>query len=158
MRKLALVLTGLCLVLSSFAAVEPPVSSNPPLKASEIYFPIGKNGELISLMELATIKPREMQKFTGKKMKFFDRIGFKMAQKKLRESIDRDGTFNKKKVKKMMKKFQNGGSGFHIGGFALGFLLGLIGVLIAYLINDDLKSTRVKWAWIGWAAWVVILI
>ena len=47
---------------------------------------------------------------------------------------------------------------FNLGGFALGFLLGLIGVLIAYLINDDKKSDRVKWAWIGLAAWIVILI
>jgi len=31
----------------------------------------------------------------------------------------------------------------------LGFLLNLVGVLIAYLIKDDYKSNRVKWAWIG---------
>ncbi len=34
--------------------------------------------------------------------------------------------------------------------------MGLIGVLIAYLINDDNKSNRVKWAWIGFGAFVVI--
>jgi hypothetical protein len=38
----------------------------------------------------------------------------------------------------------------------LGFLLGLIGVLIAYLIKDDKKRNRVKWAWLGLLAWVVI--
>ena len=47
-------------------------------------------------------------------------------------------------------------SGFHLGGFALGFLIGPIGVLIAYLIDDDKKRNRVKWAWIGLIAWVVI--
>jgi hypothetical protein len=40
--------------------------------------------------------------------------------------------------------------------FALGFLLGLIGLLIAYLINDDYKHNRVKWAWIGFGIVVVL--
>ena len=55
-----------------------------------------------------------------------------------------------------MKK-RGDGEGFQAGGFFLGFLLGLIGVLITYLINDDQKRNRVKWAWIGFAIWIGIL-
>ena len=102
-----------------------------------------------------------VEKITGKKMKFFDRVGFKIAQKKLRSSINHDGTLNSKKLEKNFRKMADGG-GFHLGGFALGFLLGLIGVLVAYLLNDDLKSSRVKWAWLGLLAgfvfWLLIFV
>ncbi len=72
----------------------------------------------------------------------------------MKRGINKDGVVTGKKMKKM---FAAGGeTGFHVGGFALGFLVGLIGVLIAYLINDDYKRNRVKWAWIGFGVFVVI--
>ena len=85
---------------------------------------------------------------------------FKVAQKKLRHTINGDGTVNEKRAA-LFAREMDGTSGFHLGGFALGFLLLPIGVLIAYLINDDKKANRVKWAWIGLAAgvliWVVVV-
>lgn len=155
MRKITLLFTALCFVASSFAAF---TLETPPLKASEVYITVGKNGEKISLMDLSRMKVKDLQELTGNKMKFFDKVGFKIAQKKLRESINNDGTFSQKKMQKYFKRASDGTTGFHIGGFALGFLLGLIGVLIAYLINDDKKSNRTKWAWIGLGVVVVIFI
>ncbi|MBL7758077.1 MAG: hypothetical protein JNL59_11815 [Chitinophagaceae bacterium] len=160
MKKLLLLLVLGALSLSTYAITEPAktVPGKKALKATEVYLPIGKNKELVSVYELSRMSPRELQKLTGKKMGFFDKIGFKISQKKLRSSINPDGTFNSKRVNKYFKKMESGETGFHIGGFALGILLGLIGVLIAYLINDDKKRNRVKWAWIGWGVWVLILI
>ena len=131
-------------------------TAKPPLKASEIYFPLGKSGELISLQDLSVIKIKEFETLTGKKMKFFDKVGFKLSQNKLRNSINLDGTFSRKKVEKYFRKMADGTTGFHSGGFFLGLLVGLIGVIIAYIIKDEKKKNRVKWAWIGWAVWVVI--
>lgn len=159
MRRFLLLCVAVGMTVASFAAFTLTKPAKPtPLKASEMYLPLGKGGELVSLMDLSRMKIKEYQQLTGKKMKLFEKIGFKAAQKQLKNSINRDGTFNSKKMERYLKKSSMVGEGFHIGGFALGFLLGLIGVLIAYLINDDLKSTRVKWAWIGLAAWIVILI
>ncbi len=99
----------------------------------------------------------ESQNLTGKKMKFADRLMFKMGQGKLKRSINHDGTITSDKITKLVSaKGTDMTSGFHLGGFALGLLLSLIGVLIAYLINDDLKPSRVKWAWIGAAIGLVI--
>lgn len=152
MRKIILLLTGLFILASSYA------TSNvikPKLKASEIFFPVGNTGQKISLLELSQIKVKDLQTLTGRKMDVFDKASFTMAQKKVRKMINRDGTIDSKKLEKYMKG-KAGETGFHLGGFALGFLLGPIGVLIAYLLNDDYKSNRVKWAWIGFAAGVII--
>jgi hypothetical protein len=46
-------------------------------------------------------------------------------------------------------------SDFNIGGFVLGLLLGIIGVLIAYLIGD---RSVIKWSWLGFAIWFVVLL
>jgi hypothetical protein len=83
---------------------------------------------------------------------------FKVEQRKLKNSFNEEGMVKNKKLDKYLKKSsKNGGAGFHLGGFALGFLLGLIGVLIAYLaFKDDKKKDRVKWAWIGTAVVVAI--
>jgi hypothetical protein len=86
-------------------------------------------------------------------MKFFDRLAFKTAQKKLRDNINSNSAFkNENLVNPFTKEIKGKGGG--LGGFVLGSLLGPIGVLIAYLINDDHKKNRVKWAWIGLIAFI----
>ena len=131
--------------------------SSLPKKASEVYIPIGTTGKQISLLDLSKIDIKQFENISGRHLKFFDRLGFKIAQKKLRNSINADGTIENKKLNKFLDQGDHS-TGFHLGGFALGFLVGLIGVLIAYLINDDYKKNRVKWAWIGFGIYVVLLI
>jgi len=149
----------LALVATFFVAYSTSYSNEkPPVKANEVFLPIGKSGQMISLQDLSVIKVKEFEALTGKKMKLVDKIGFSITQKQLQKSINSDGTFNKKKFQKLFDKYAEGSGGFHAGGFFLGLLLGLIGVLIAYLIKDDKKRNRVKWAWIGWAVWLVIVL
>lgn len=158
MKKILFLFVALTTVASSFAVgnlVVPPVEKKPKVLASEVFIPIGKGGQKISLLELSELKVKELENLTGEKMKLADKVGFKIAQNKLRNSINPDGSFNNRKMDKMAAKAIDG-SGFHLGGFALGFLLTIIGVLIAYLINDDKKAQRVKWAWIGFAAGLVL--
>ena len=151
MKKLLFLSTAVLILSASFASTTP---IKPRLKASEIMVPIG-NGLKISVLDLSRISIKEVQELRGEKMKFADRLAFKAAQKKLRNNINPDGTLDNRLVKNL-KKAEGEGGGFHLGGFALGFLLGLIGVLIAYIINDDLKKTRVKWAWIGFVVFLAI--
>lgn len=155
--KRTLILLALSVMLSSAFALDPVKPANQPLKASAIMIPIGNTGKTISLEALAHITPKEYAQLANKRMNFFERAGFSLGQKKLRNSIREDGTLNSKKLQKMAAKM-DGEYGFHLGGFALGFFVGLIGVLIAYLINDDYKSNRVKWAWIGFGTFVVLYI
>jgi hypothetical protein len=150
-----LILIGTCAV--SFASGNSliiPSKIVPVKKASEVFVPIGKSGQKISLQDLSNIKVNDFEKITGQKMKLAEKVGFKLTQRQLRKSINADGTINNNRLNKFLSRYEEGG--FHFGGFALGFFLGLIGVLIAYLINDDKKHDRVKWAWLGLAVIVVL--
>jgi len=147
---------SLLIVVFAFATVHAFTSVTPtgPL-ATEVMLPIGKTGKTISLAELATISPKSFSELSGNKMNLVEKAAFKLSQKQLKKCINNDGTINSKKLAKFTKKADGGG--FHLGGFALGFLLGLIGVLIAYVaFNDDYKSQRIKWAWLGVAAALVL--
>lgn len=152
MKKFLALCMALLILSQSFASFTVPV---PPKKASEIFVPVGKQGKKISLLTLSQISIREFEQQAGYDLKLMDKVTFKLAQRDLRKTINPDGTFSNKKVQKFLKWF-GGETGFHVGGFALGFLLGLIGVLIAYLINDDYKKNRTKWAWIGLVSFLVI--
>jgi len=159
MKQLLTLLIALAVFTTSFAGASTVIlpKKNPKLNANEVFIPVGKNGEKISLLDLSQMKVKDLEAVTGRKMKLVDKIGFKIAQKQLRSSINADGSINNKNLDRLASKPVDG-SNFNLGGFALGLLLGLIGILIAYLINDDKKSARVKWAWIGFAIWIVILI
>jgi len=94
-------------------------------------------------------------------MSFIEKAGFRATQHKLRMNINYDGTVNSKRLAKRLNNAEDAASGFHLGGFALGLLLSLIGVLIAYLLPGDAQASRTKWAWIGAALsviWIIILI
>ncbi len=138
----------LVFITSSFANFS---LTEPPKKASDVFVTLNKNGDQISLQDLSQVRVSDFELVSGKKMNVADKISFKIAQRELRQAINTDGTLNGKQLNKIANKMADGSSGFNIGGFALGFLLSLIGVLIAYVISDDEKAARTKWAWIGFA-------
>lgn len=144
MKKVLALFTALAVFVSSFATA---FVTAPPKHASEIMLPVGKSGLKISLLDLSRISVKDYQTVSGKKMSVADKLGFKLGQRELRKSIHPDGTLDEKRMGKAFKKMAAGD--FSIGGFALGFFLFLLGVLIAYIISDDNKAARTKWAWIG---------
>lgn len=147
MKRVLLLFVTILFTTASFSTVS--ILPTTTLNAKNVFLPIGNTGKKISLMELTRISQTDLENLTGRKMNFFEKLSFKTGQRKLKKAIAADGTFTKKKLAKFFAKGGDGDTGFHLGGFALGFFLNLIGVLIAYLINDDYKRNRVKWAWIG---------
>ena len=134
MRKVFTLLVTLIIVGDSFASVN---VIEPKINSAQIFFPIKKTGRQISLLELSKINWKDFQILTGRKMNLFNRIEFKIVQKKLRNSID---SGNNREIKKIIN-YSEQRSDFDFVGFALGFFLFPIGVLIAYLINDDKKKS-----------------
>ena len=153
MKKILFLLAAFVIVQTVGAAIAPSAK----IKASEAMIPLGNTGKSISMQELSMISVKDFEQMTGKKMNSVNTAMFRAAQKKIRHSIDKDGNIKNKKIEKLYKK--HGGdvtSGFNIGGFALGFFLSIIGVLIAYLIHTDDDANFRKWAWIGAAVSLVI--
>ena len=132
------------------------IITSPAVKASEIEIQIGNTGKSINLWDFSVISLKDFQQLTGKKLKLSEKIAFKLAQRKIRHSINNDGTINNKLFKRAYKKRLFNDHEFSFGGFALGFFLSLIGVLIAYLINDDYSSDRRYWAWRGFLSGLLL--
>lgn len=133
-----------------------PPASKQPLKASEVYLPVGNTGGFISLLDLSKISIKDFETLTGKKMRFIDKINFKIGQRQLKNNINYDGTLSKKSIEKYLAKPVEGGHVFSLGGLLLGLFLSLLGVLIAYVITGPDKKSRITWAWIGAAISFVI--
>lgn len=158
MKKITAFCFFVIIVGTSVASIEKPALMLPEPNAFEIMIPIGKTGKLLSLKELSTMNRSTLETITGKKMGFFERVAFNRAQKRLQKGIRSDGSISDKKLSKFFGKKQIGKTeGFHGLGFILGFALGAIGLVLAYLINDDEdKKNRVKWAWIGFGTSLVL--
>ena len=148
---LYLVLAVLCTTSYSFSKPTSVPESHFPINSREVYIPVGNTGQLISLMDLSQISVKDFGKLSGKKMKFADKVKFKVGQRELRKKINEDGTFNSKKFENYFEASQKGLlTGISWAGLALGLFLNIIGVLIAYLITSkEGNRSMIKWAWIG---------
>lgn len=94
-----------------------------------------------ALMEkVVKMSVKDYEALRGKKMNFTDRLTFKIVKARFAKKLGMGGDYDSE--------------GFRFGGFILGFLLGLIGVLGAYIFSKD-RNFR-KWTWIGWGAFVAI--
>ena len=155
MKKLLACVLLLAFTAQSFAATVLPSETPKALKnAKEIMIPVGKTGKTISMYELAKISTADFEKLSGKSFSKKEHNRFVKAQKQLNKSINTEGVITNKRLARAMA----GDTGFHLGGFALGFL-GLLGVLLAYVaFNDENKQNRIKWAWIGFGTFVLLYI
>jgi hypothetical protein len=136
----------------SFSKPTSDPESRFPLNSREVFITVGNTGHLISLMDLSQISVKDFENLSGKKMKFADKVKFKLGQRELRKKINEDGTFNSKQLENYLNASQKKGLLMNISwaGLALGLFLSLIGVLIAYLITSkEGNPSMIKWAWIG---------
>jgi hypothetical protein len=162
MKKIILSFFGIVLSMLVLASTTPEKRQLPEerLNAKLIQIPIGNSGKYISLYKLSTLGRTELEAITGKKMTMGERLAFNKTKKRLAKGIEADGTIKDKKILKAFGRDDKDRSrGFHFGGFALGFILGIIGVVLAYVIDDtDEKKNRVKWSWIGFGIRTILVI
>ncbi len=153
MKKFLITLL-LFLYFGNIQAAVPSFPGNP--HAASIFFPVGKEGKKISLLELSTISGKSLEELTGNKMNRWERMAFKSSQRKIKKGVNENGEITSKKLLKLFDEPKT--TTFNGGGLALGLLLGFLGVLIAYLIKDEASKSRQKWAWIGLGINVVLSI
>ena len=99
-------------------------------------------------INLATFKVKDYEMMTGKKMHFKEKIVFFFAKRALArasKTVEADTLQNQ--VRMDMNDFS-------LGGFLLGLIFGLLGVLIALLFGGN----AVKWALRGFLVWLILLL
>ena len=109
----------------------------------------------VTVDALVKMNGREFAEVIGHKLSLKEKIVFRIAQRELRKEIKREGIQSDATLD-VQQMMADGEKNFYFGGFILGLLLGLIGVLIAYLMKKD--KAFIRSAWIGWGAWVVLLV
>ncbi len=104
----------------------------------------------MTVQDFLSLTPKKYAELTGKKLTLSQKISLKMAQARVKKLA-------KKNKDLQVMSFAQGidTTDFSIGGFILGLLLGVIGVLIAYLIGDQ---AVIKWSWFGFAVWGIIVL
>lgn len=109
----------------------------------------------VTVDALVKMNSREFAEVIGHKLSLKEKIVFRIAQRELRKEIKREGIQSDATLD-VQQMMADGEKNFYFGGFILGLLLGLIGVLIAYLMKKD--KAFIRSTWIGWGAWVVLLV
>jgi hypothetical protein len=104
----------------------------------------------MTVKQFLALTPKEYEKLSGKKLSISQKVSLKLAQAKVKKMAKQNKQIDLYKMNAGVDT-----TDFSIGGFVLGLLLGIIGVLIAYLIGD---RSVIKWSWIGFAIWVGIVL
>ena len=106
----------------------------------------------ILVKQFLSLTPKKYYELTGRQMNLSQKISLRLAQYKIKRMIKKGKQVD---LAAMSKGIDT--SDFNVMGFVLGLVLNLIGVLIAYLI-DDSDASLIKWAWIGAGIQAVIIL
>lgn len=141
-RKLICFLILFAFSTSLFSAVLP--GGKEP-NASEVMIPLMYSNKNITLADFMNLSPFGYKALTGTRLGLKHGIELKMTQKQLKQVIRIDGTVDVKAlIKASEEPFR-----FHIGGFLLGFFLGIIGVIITLFFKDANRKSRLYSSLIG---------
>jgi hypothetical protein len=143
LRRLSILTIALLILTAPSSALVAP-SSTPVVKTENEAL------KRMSLEDFLKLTPKKFQNLTGEKLTIPQKISLKLAQKELKRAIKA-----KAAIDESVKASAIDTSDFNIGGFILGLLLSIVGVLIAYLIGD---TTVIKWAWIGFGISFIIFL
>lgn len=130
-------------------------SSTPVHSIDNIKTGGNSTANVLGMLDVKTfllLTPAKVQELTGRKMNFGQKISLKMAQMEIKKQVRKGKTVN---LKELGKKVEGGISFLWL---LVGFLLGIAGVLIAYVTREGSDDNRVKSAWIGFGISALLII
>lgn len=152
MRKIIIVLLAVVFSVSSNAGIiYLPANATDNAKA-------GKSSAVDILSQLdaksfLALSPAKVAEMTGRKMTLNQKINLKLTQRLVKKQLKKGIDVN---MMDMAKRADSGS--FNWGAAALGFFLGLIGVLIVYLAFKNDKEAARKAGWIGFAVGLALVL
>jgi len=126
---------GLLLGIALTSAVPVPLTAVVPAEAP---LPVSTT---LTVDQVLSMDARAFSEAVGRRLTLKERLSFQVARRGLREAL-RDKALQGDAPVDLRQFMADGEKGFHFGGFVLGLLLGLIGVLIAYLTKRDKAFIR----------------
>ena len=132
------------------ALIHPVGSAVTPLAKGTEVVPKPSAFTGMTIKDFLALTPRKYKDLTGKTMSLPQKLSLKIAQYKIKRNLKQNKQVD---LSKFTPEVDRGD--FNIAGFAMGVILGPIGVLIAYLIGD---RTVIKWSWIGGIIWLGIVL
>jgi hypothetical protein len=144
MKFSMLAIACMLFAVRSSALVLPSSTPEPVKKESTAVSPLSK----LSVEDFLALTPKKIREITGQKVSLSQKVALKMAQSKLKKEIQNKQAASVSNAAELVDS-----SDFNLGGFVLGLLLSIFGVLIAYLIGD---RDVIKWAWIGFGISAII--
>jgi len=151
MKKSFLFLMSFVLLFNmvGFSAILPPTNTNPTTI---------EQAQLDKLKQFSTMSFMEYEKLLGHKASKVEKYAFTRMQKKTSKMFDSEGNLLQKYQQRLKRMYDEPGGSF-VGGFALGFFLGAIGLILAYAVNNDGdKKNRIKGAWWGFIIQAILAI
>jgi len=151
MRTISTLLVSVFLSLSTNAGmIYVPANSTDNAKA-------GKTSAANMLGQLdaktfLSLTPAKVQEMTGTKMTLGQKVSLKMTQLEVKKQLKKGKAVN---MADMGKKAEGG---INFLWLLVGFLLGIVGVVIAYATREGSDDNRVKSAWIGFGISAVLTI
>lgn len=101
-----------------------------------------------NLNDFVNMSAKDVAKATGEKLSFKEKVALKLVQRQVKRQMKKGERVD------LPTSYEKAAPSINIGGFILGFLLGLIGVLIALIIDRDLVTSALY----GFLAWLVIVL
>jgi hypothetical protein len=142
MGKIIFALLTLILTFSSYSTT---IRSFTNPKAEEVLIQIPCTKIQMTLADYVKLKPSGYKNLTGKKLNLKETIVFKITQKKIKKTIRKDGTIDMDAYHKAAEEpFK-----WNWGGFFLGLLLPIVGLIITAFFKDDQRKNRIDSAAIG---------
>ncbi len=150
MRKITILLFAVAFAFSSNAGIIfLPSNSTDNAKTGKL-----STVDILSQLDTKSflaLTPAKVAEMTGRKLTLNQKINLKLTQRLVKKELKKGHAVN---MHEMAKRADSGS--FNWGAAALGFFLGLIGVLIVYLAFKNDKEAARKAAWIGFAVWVAV--
>jgi len=143
--KKLLAFAALVCALSTNGHAAVATSVNFPAASAYLVASPGNNEQMIAKMKwFAGLSVKAYEKLRGKRMNFFERISFKINQrraKQLLKQYDADGATVLQKISWCFK----------------GLILGPIALILGYIFIAEEERDLLKWIWFGFAGWCIIL-
>jgi len=124
-----------------FSAITMPVKDP---KAGQVFIILGKDIS-VNLIDYIKLKTLDFKRLTGHKLTLKETIALKIIQRRIKKTIRKDGSVDMLKFEHQTKEpFR-----WNWGGFFLGLLLPILGLIITAFFKDDQRKNRITSAAIG---------